>query len=219
MGEVQLEILKRVIHDRFGMDVEFGDGGIAYRETVAAPVLGIGHYEPLRHYAEVQLMIEPGERGSGVVYARDCDPEKLDPNFQRLVISCLGAKEHVGTLTGSPLTDVKITLVAGRAHKEHTEGGDFREAAWRAVRQGLRTAGCILLEPWYAFTLEVPGECLGHAMSDITRFGGKFGSPENDGTTARITGRVPVAKLQGYHKEVRRYHKGAGTGSPVEADG
>ena len=218
MGEVQLEILKRVIHDRFGMDVEFGDGGIAYRETVAAPVLGIGHYEPLRHYAEVQLMIEPGERGSGVVYARDCDPEKLDPNFQRLVISCLGAKEHVGTLTGSPLTDVKITLVAGRAHKEHTEGGDFREAAWRAVRQGLRTAGCVLLEPWYAFTLEVPGECLGHAMSDITRFGGKFGSPENDGTTARITGRVPVAKLQGYHKEVAAYTKGRGR-LTVEADG
>ena len=209
MGEVQLEVLTRIIAERFNMNVTFGEGRIAYRETVRRAVVGIGHYEPLRHYAEVQLLIEPLPRGSGVEFAvdRDCG---LEGNFRRLVISHLYEKTHVGALTGSPVTDVRITLIAGRSHLKHTEGGDFRQATWRAVRQGLRSAQSVLLEPWYEFRLEVPQNNIGRAMTDISKMGARFGEPELSGGMSVLTGKAPVAGMQSYHREVIAYTGGAG---------
>lgn len=210
MGEVQLEVLKRIISERFGMDVEFGQGSIAYRETIAAPVEGVGHFEPLRHYAEVHLLIEPLKRGSGIQYAVNCSEDMLEKNWQRLIITHLREKTHIGVLTGSPLTDVKFTLVAGRAHKKHTEGGDFRQATYRAVRQGLMCAQSILLEPWYEFRLEIPIECVGRAMTDIQRMGGSFSQPENSNDMAIIKGTAPVSEMRGYHTELTGYARGRG---------
>ena len=201
MGEVQLEILQTLLQSRFGLHVTFSEGGILYKETITAAVEGIGHYEPLRHYAEVHLLLEPGSRGSGVQLAADCPPDSLAENWQRLVLTHLAERTHPGVLTGAPLTDVKITLAAGRAHLKHTEGGDFRQATYRAVRQGLRTArsknAVQLLEPWYDFTLEVPADAIGRAMADIQRMCGTFDPPETLGDTARLTGRLPVATSRG----------------------
>ena len=210
MGEVQLEVLQRLIAQRFDMAVSFGQGGIVYRETIAAPVVGVGHYEPLRHYAEVHLLMEPGEQGSGVVLATACPEDVLDRNWQRLILTHLAERAHPGVLTGSPLTDVKITLLAGRAHLKHTEGGDFRQATYRAVRQGLMEARSILLEPWYAFRLEVPAPQVGRAMSDIQRMGGDCEPPETTGELTVLTGSAPVAGLRDYGREVAAYTKGLG---------
>ncbi len=210
MGEVQLEVLQRLIAQRFDMAVSFGQGGIVYRETIAAPVVGVGHYEPLRHYAEVHLLMEPGEQGSGVVLATACPEDVLDRNWQRLILTHLAERAHPGVLTGSPLTDVKITLLAGRAHLKHTEGGDFRQATYRAVRQGLMEARSILLEPWYAFRLEVPAPQVGRAMSDIQRMGGGCEPPETAGELTILTGSAPVAGLRDYGREVAAYTKGLG---------
>ena len=210
MGEVQLEILQRLIRERFGMEVAFGQGSIVYRETIAAPVEGIGHFEPLRHYAEVHLLLEPGERGSGVTLDTACPEDVLDRNWQRLMLTHLAEKEHLGVLTGSPITDIKITLVAGRAHVKHTEGGDFRQATYRAVRQGLMQAESILLEPWYEFRLEVPAAQVGRAMSDLQRMNGETDPPETVGEETVLTGRAPVAALQNYAREVTAYTRGRG---------
>ena len=181
MGEVQIEILKALISDRFGAEVEFGTGKILYRETIADTVEGVGHFEPLRHYAEVHLLLEPGETGSGLTFAADVSEDMLSRNWQRLVLTHLEEKEHVGVLTGSPVTDMKVTLVAGRAHIKHTEGGDFRQATYRAFRQGLKQAQSVLLEPWYDFRLEIPNECIGRAMNDIEGMSGKFDAPDRNG--------------------------------------
>lgn len=210
MGEIQLEILKSVIRERFGIEVGFGQGSIAYRETVAEAVIGSGHYEPLRHYAEVRLLIEPGERGSGVRYASECREDRLDRGWQRQILSCLSEKTHVGVLTGSPLTDVKITLIAGRAHLKHTEGGDFRQAAYRAVRQGLRSAENVLLEPWYRFRLLLPPEAAGRAMTDLQRMGAEFSPPQNEDGQMLLEGFAPAAELSGYPSELTAYTKGKG---------
>ncbi len=210
MGDIQLEVLKTVILERFGLKAEFGSGSIAYKETIASAVSGAGHYEPLRHYAEVRLRIEPAERGSGITFLSECREDDLDRNWQRLILSELEAKTHIGVLTGSPLTDVKIILTAGRAHLKHTEGGDFRQAALRAVRQGLRKAESILLEPWYEFTLEVPSVSLGRAMSDIQRMCGEFSAPAANGGTAVIKGSVPASEIMGYHSELLGYSHGKG---------
>lgn len=210
MGEVQLEVLKRVISERFGIDVNFSNGGIAYRETIASPVIGIGHYEPLRHYAEVHLLLEPTEKGSGMQFAVDCSEDELDRNWQRLILTHLKEKPHIGVLTGSPITDMKITLVAGRAHQKHTEGGDFRQATYRAVRQGLKMAESVLLEPYYEFHLEVPTETVGRAMTDIQNMGGTFGQPEAVGEFMRISGKAPVSEMREYHREVIGYTRGKG---------
>ena len=214
MGEVQLEILQTVLQSRFGLTVTFSEGGILYKETITAAVEGIGHYEPLRHYAEVHLLLEPGPRGSGVQLAADCPPDTLAENWQRLVLTHLAERTHPGVLTGAPLTDVTITLAAGRAHQKHTEGGDFRQATYRAVRQGLRTAAARsavqLLEPWYDFTLEVPADAIGRAMADIQRMCGTFDPPETLGDTARLTGRLPVATCRGYAREIAAYTHGLG---------
>ena len=193
MGEVQLEVLRRVLQDRFGLEAAFGEGSIVYRETIAAPVEGIGHFEPLRHYAEVHLLMEPGERGSGLVFATACPEDQLEGNWQRLVLTHLAERAHPGVLTGSPITDMKITLVAGRAHVKHTEGGDFRQATYRAVRQGLMQAESVLLEPWYDFRLEVPADQVGRAMSDLQRMGGETQLPLTEGEETVLTGSVPVA--------------------------
>ncbi|MCI8387138.1 MAG: GTP-binding protein [Clostridiales bacterium] len=210
MGDVQLEVLKRLIFERYGMDIEFSDGGIAYKETIAAPVIGIGHYEPLRHYAEVQLLLEPTARGSGLQFASDCDPEQLGFSWQRLILTHLSEREHIGVLTGSPITDMKITLIAGRASEKHTEGGDFRQAVYRAVRQGLRSARSVLLEPWYDFKIELPTESVGRAMTDITQFGGHFSAPDSNGEYSIITGSAPTASMRGYHRKLVDYTKGRG---------
>ena len=210
MGEVQLEVLTHLIAERFGMDVSFDEGNIVYKETIAAPVIGIGHFEPLRHYAEVHLLIEPGERGSGLQFASVCSTDALDLNWQRLILTHLEEKTHVGVLTGSAVTDLKITLLAGRAHLKHTEGGDFRQATYRAVRQGLMQAESILLEPYYAFRLAVPQENVGRAMTDIQRMDGTFDPPETEGEFAVLTGTAPVAALRGYWTEVTAYTKGRG---------
>ena len=210
MGDVQLEILQRIIRERFGMEVTFGAGTICYRETIAAPVEGIGHFEPLRHYAEVHLLLEPGERGSGVRIATACPEDQLDRNWQRLILTHLAEKEHLGVLTGSPITDLKITLVAGRAHVKHTEGGDFRQATYRAVRQGLMQAESILLEPWYDFRLEVPADQVGRAMSDLQRMNGETAPPETVGEEAVLIGSAPVAALRDYAREVTAYTRGRG---------
>ena len=210
MGEVQLEILQRLIAERFGMEVSFGQGGIVYRETIAGAVEGVGHYEPLRHYAEVHLLMEPLPRGSGLVLTSACPQDMLDINWQRLVLTHLAERSHPGVLTGSPITDMKITLVAGRAHLKHTEGGDFRQATYRAVRQGLMEAESILLEPWYNFRLEVPAEQVGRALSDLQRMHGRVEPPETAGDTAVLTGSAPVEQLRDYGREVAAYTRGRG---------
>ena len=210
MGEIQLEVLRSLLAERFGLEVEFGPGGILYKETITGPMEGVGHYEPLRHYAEVHLKLEPLPRGSGMQFAADCREEVLDKNWQRLVLTHLEEKQHLGVLTGSPLTDVKITLIAGRAHLKHTEGGDFRQATYRAVRQGLMLAKSQLLEPWYAFRLEVPAENIGRAMSDIQRMEGAFDPPESGEETAVLTGFAPVSTMRSYPMEVVSYTRGRG---------
>ena len=210
MGEIQLEVLRSLLAERFGLAVEFGPGGILYKETITEPMEGVGHYEPLRHYAEVHLKLEPLPRGSGMQFAADCREEVLDKNWQRLVLTHLEEKQHLGVLTGSPLTDVKITLIAGRAHLKHTEGGDFRQATYRAVRQGLMLAKSQLLEPWYAFRLEVPAENIGRAMSDIQRMEGTFDPPESGEETAVLTGFAPVSTMRSYPMEVVSYPRGRG---------
>ena len=217
MGEVQLEILQNILQERFGLEVTFSEGGILYKETLTAAVEGIGHYEPLRHYAEVHLLLEPAPRGSGVQLAADCPPDTLAENWQRLILTHLAERTHPGVLIGAPLTDVRITLAAGRAHQKHTEGGDFRQATYRAVRQGLRMAaagdGVQLLEPWYDFTLELPADALGRAMADVQRMCGSFHAPETlpeSENTVRLTGRLPVATARGYAREVAAYTHGLG---------
>lgn len=210
MGEVQIEVIKRMIHERFGVAVEFGAGRIVYKETVANAVEGVGHFEPLRHYAEVHLLIEPGEPGSGIEVASACSEEQLDKNWQRLIITHIGEKEHAGVLTGSALTDVKITIVNGKAHLKHTEGGDFRQATYRAIRQGLMKAENVILEPYYSFRLEVPADMLGRAMTDVEKMCGKFSAPEQKGEYSILSGIAPVATMQNYQKEVHSYTKGAG---------
>lgn len=210
MGEVQLEILQRLIAERFGMEVSFGQGGIVYRETIAGAVEGVGHYEPLRHYAEVHLLMEPLPRGSGLVLTSACPQDMLDINWQRLVLTHLAERSHPGVLTGSPITDMKITLVAGRAHLKHTEGGDFRQATYRAVRQGLMEAESILLEPWYNFRLEVSAEQVGRALSDLQRMHGRVEPPETAGDMAVLTGSAPVEQLRDYGREVAAYTRGRG---------
>ena len=210
MGEIQLEVLRSLLAERFGLEVEFGPGGILYKETITEPMEGVGHYEPLRHYAEVHLKLEPLPRGSGMQFAADCREEVLDKNWQRLVLTHLEEKQLLGVLTGSPLTDVKITLIAGRAHLKHTEGGDFRQATYRAVRQGLMLAKSQLLEPWYAFRLEVPAENIGRAMSDIQRMEGTFDPPESGEETAVLTGFAPVSTMRSYPMEVVSYTRGRG---------
>ena len=216
MGEVQLEVLRSLLAERYGLCVEFGPGGILYKETITEPMEGVGHYEPLRHYAEVHLKLEPLPAGSGLQFAADCREEVLDKNWQRLVLTHLEEKQHLGVLIGAPLTDVKITLIAGRAHLKHTEGGDFRQATYRAVRQGLMMAHRIgktqLLEPWYAFRLEVPAENLGRALNDIQRMEGSFDPPETspDGQTATLTGKAPAASMGSYPMEVVGYTRGRG---------
>lgn len=210
MGEVQLEVLQTMIQERFGFPVQFGAGSIVYKETIAAPVIGVGHYEPLRHYAEVHLLLEPAPRGSGLQFESLCSEDVLDRNWQRLVLTHLEEKAHRGVLTGSPITDMKISLLTGRAHLKHTEGGDFRQATYRAVRQGLRKAESILLEPWYQFRLEVPAEYVGRAMTDLQRLSGTVAPPETDGEMSVLTGRAPVACLRDYPTEVTAYTQGRG---------
>ena len=210
MGEVQIEILKKLIWDRFHVAVEFGAGSIVYKETVAEPVEGVGHFEPLRHYAEVHLLIEPGEPGSGCQFFTACSEDVLARNWQRLILTHLEEKEHIGVLTGSPLTDVQITILTGRAHAKHTEGGDFRQATYRAVRQGLRKARNILLEPYYEFRLEVPAEMIGRAMADVQKMQGTFEAPEVEGETAILKGTAAVAQMRDYQKEVVSYTHGTG---------
>ena len=210
MGDVQIEILQRIIKERFGVLVEFGEGSIVYKETIAAPVEGVGHFEPLRHYAEVHLRLEPGERGSGMQFDSECSEDVLDRNWQRLVLTHLEEKEHKGVLTGSVITDMKITLTSGKAHLKHTEGGDFRQATYRAVRQGLKKAESVLLEPYYEFRIELPSENVGRAMTDIQNRFGKFEAPETLGEMTVLTGSAPVSTLSGYQKEVIAYTGGRG---------
>jgi len=210
MGEVQIEILKSLIAERFGLEIGFGSGSIVYKETIAEPVEGIGHFEPLRHYAEVHLLLEPGERGSGMQFGSVCSEDILEKNWQRLVLTHLEEKAHVGVLTGSEITDMRILLIAGRAHLKHTEGGDFRQATYRAVRQGLRRSQSILLEPVFGFTLELPTENLGRAMSDIQRMHGSFDTPVTEGDTSILTGSAPVATMRDYQREVNAYTRGHG---------
>lgn len=210
MGEIQLEVLKSVISQRFGFSVDFGSGSIVYKETIKNKVEGVGHFEPLRHYAEVHLILEPAKMDSGISITSVCKEDSLDKNWQRLIISQLSEKTHIGVLTGSPLTDVNIILTAGKAHLKHTEGGDFRQAAYRAVRQGLMQAESILLEPVYEFTLEVPIENTGRAMSDIQRMHGKFDNPQNNGETAILMGTAPAVCINSYINEVNQYTHGRG---------
>ncbi len=210
MGEIQLDVLKSVIAERLGLDVEFEDSGIAYKETITSAVEGVGHYEPLRHYAEVHLLMEPAERGSGLRLCSDCRTDDLDLNWQRLILTHLAEKQHLGVLTGSPITDMKITIIAGRAHVKHTEGGDFRQATYRAVRQGLASAKSLLLEPFCEFTLEVPTECVGRAMTDLQRAGAEFSPPQTDGEMSVISGSAPISEVRGYHREVVGYSHGKG---------
>ncbi len=210
MGKVQAEILRAIVADRFGLDIDIVEGRVIYKETVEDKVEGVGHYEPLRHYAEVHVLIEPAPRGSGVTFATRCSENELDRNWQRLVLTHLAEKTHAGVLTGSPLTDVKITLVSGRAHLKHTEGGDFRQATYRAVRQGLMQATSTLLEPYYRFRLELPAHLIGRAINDVRMMGGIFDSPEGDGETAVLRGRAPVVTMDGYMLDVTSYTGGLG---------
>ena len=210
MGDVQLEVLQSIIFRRFGFNVSFGKGNIIYKETIKETVEGIGHFEPLRHYAEVHLLLKPGKRNSGIVFSSQCREDMLDKNWQRLILTHLYEKTHVGVLTGSPITDMEIILASGRAHAKHTEGGDFRQATYRAVRQGLRSAESVLLEPFYEFTLEVPNENVGRAMADIQHMCGSFNSPGISGDMSVITGEAPVSTMSGYAREVVQYTHGRG---------
>ena len=210
MGEVQTEVLKHLIKERYNVDIGFGEGHTLYKETIAETVYGVGHFEPLRHYAEVELRLEPAERGSGLSFTSEVSEDELSLNYQRLILSHLEEKEYKGVLTGSPITDMKITLVAGRAHLKHTEGGDFRQATYRAVRQGLMQASSVLLEPVYEFKLEVPEDAIGRAMTDIGKMNGSFTSPENISGKAVLTGKVPVSEVKNYALELRAYTKGEG---------
>lgn len=210
MGEVQIEILKTLIRERFGVSVDFDEGNIVYKETITNTVEGIGHFEPLRHYAEVHLLLEPGEEGSGMQFASACSEDVLDRNWQRLILTHLEERQHRGVLIGAELTDVRITLMSGKAHQKHTEGGDFRQATYRAVRQGLMQAESRLLEPWYDFRLEIPAENVGRAMSDLERMGATMGLPEQEGEMSLLTGSVPVECIKNYQKDVTSYTKGRG---------
>lgn len=210
MGDIQLEILQAIIRDRFGIQALFGKGNIIYKETISDTVEGVGHFEPLRHYAEVHLLLKPLKRDSGVVFKTSCKEDLLDKNWQRLILTHLYEKTHIGVLTGSPITDMEITLVSGRAHAKHTEGGDFRQATYRAVRQGLRSANSILLEPVYEFTLEVPTENIGRAMMDIQRMSGSFNPPETVGEYSVINGTAPVSTMYDYSRDVMQYTHGKG---------
>lgn len=210
MGTVQLEVLTQLIYQRFGYDIQFTDGAIAYKETIGSVVEGVGHYEPLRHYAEVHLLLEPLERGAGICFASDCPQDMLDLNWQRLILTHIQEKVHIGTLTGSPVTDIKITLVSGKAHIKHTEGGDFRQATYRAIRQGLRQAEKILLEPCYEYELELPTECVGRAISDLQHMSADFSSPESIGDRSLIKGTAPVSEMNGYQSEFIGYTRGRG---------
>ncbi len=210
MGEIQLEILQSLIAERYDVQVRFGQGSIVYKETIENTVEGVGHFEPLRHYAEVHLLLSPAPVGSGIQINSQCSTDLLDANWQRLILTHLSEKTHLGVLTGSPVTDIKITLMSGKAHLKHTEGGDFRQATYRAVRQGLMQAKSVLLEPWYAFTLRVPAANIGRAMSDLQRMGGALMPPENDGETAVLKGNAPVSAMRGYHTEVAGYTRGTG---------
>ena len=214
MGAVQLEVVRDLMTRRFGLDIDFGPGSILYKETISRPVMGIGHFEPLRHYAEVHLRLDPAPRGSGVTFGSECSEDDLDRNWQRLILTNAQERELVGVLTGAPATDVRITLVGGRAHLKHTEGGDFRQATYRAMRQALMTArelgACMLLEPWYAFELELPTDKVGRAMSDLTRMSARFGSPEQMGDKARLTGEVPASELGDYALQLAEYTSGQG---------
>ena len=211
MGEVQLEVLKTLIYERFGVEVEFGQGNILYKETIQNTVEGVGHFEPLRHYAEVHLLLEPGEPGSGVQCMSVCSEDLLDRNWQRLILTHLMETEHRGVLTGAPITDIRITLVSGKAHLKHTEGGDFRQAVYRAVRQGLKQADSVLLEPCYEYRLELPSENVGRAMTDIERMHGTFGLPQTEADRTILTGTAPVSTMRDYQKEVHAYTRGNGT--------
>ena len=211
MGEVQLEVLKTLIYERFGVEVEFGQGNILYKETIQNTVEGVGHFEPLRHYAEVHLLLEPGEPGSGVQCMSVCSEDVLDRNWQRLILTHLMETEHRGVLTGAPITDIRITLVSGKAHLKHTEGGDFRQAVYRAVRQGLKQADSVLLEPCYEYRLELPSENVGRAMTDIERMHGTFGLPQTEADRTILTGTAPVSTMRDYQKEVHAYTRGNGT--------
>ena len=211
MGEVQLEVLKTLIYGRFGVEVEFGQGNILYKETIQNTVEGVGHFEPLRHYAEVHLLLEPGEPGSGVQCMSVCSEDLLDRNWQRLILTHLMETEHRGVLTGAPITDIRITLVSGKAHLKHTEGGDFRQAVYRAVRQGLKQAESVLLEPYYEYRLELPSENVGRAMTDIERMHGTFGLPQTEADRTILTGMAPVSTMRDYQKEVHAYTRGNGT--------
>lgn len=211
MGEVQLEVLKTLIYERFGVEVEFGQGTILYKETIQNTVEGVGHFEPLRHYAEVHLLLEPGEPGSGVQCMSVCSEDLLDRNWQRLIFTHLMETEHRGVLTGAPITDIRITLVSGKAHLKHTEGGDFRQAVYRAVRQGLKQADSVLLEPYYEYRLELPSENVGRAMTDIERMHGTFGLPQTEADRTILTGTAPVSTMRDYQKEVHAYTRGNGT--------
>lgn len=214
MGAVQLEVIQQMMHDRFGLDVSFGPGGILYKETITHPVEGVGHFEPLRHYAETHVLLEPLPAGSGMRFASVCSEDVLDRNWQRLILQHCQEREHLGVLTGSPITDMKITLLVGRAHLKHTEGGDFRQATYRAIRQGLMEAkergDCRLLEPWYGFRLEVPQDMVGHAMADIQRMSGSFDTPSGDGEYMVLEGEAPVAQMRDYAMDVNAYTHGRG---------
>lgn len=214
MGAVQLEVIQQMMHDRFGLDVSFGPGGILYKETIAHPVEGVGHFEPLCHYAETHVLLEPLPAGSGMRFASVCSEDVLDRNWQRLILQHCQEREHLGVLIGSPITDMKITLLVGRAHLKHTEGGDFRQATYRAIRQGLMEAkergDCRVLEPWYGFRLEVPQDMVGHAMADIQRMSGSFDTPSGDGEYMVLEGEVPVAQMRDYAMDVNAYTHGRG---------
>ncbi len=210
MGQVQIEILKSIILERFDIEVEFDLGNIVYKESIAEPVVGMGHFEPLKHYAEVHVLMEPGEKGSGITISTNCSEDILDKSWQKSILSNLKEKEHIGVLIGAAITDIKITLIAGRAHQKHTEGGDFREAAYRAVRQGLKQAKSIVLEPYYKYRLELPTEMVGRAITDIQRMYGKFSPPQILDEMSIITGTAPVSTMLYYHNEVISYTKGRG---------
>ena len=215
MGAVQLEVVRELLQRRYGLAVSFGPGRILYKETIDAPQMGIGHFEPLRHYAEAHLLLEPGKRGSGVVFGTRCSEDELDRNWQRLILTNAMERDHLGTLTGAPLTDVRITLCAGRAHTKHTEGGDFRQATYRAVRQALMCAReqghCVLLEPWYHFELAIPANKIGRALADLTRMHARFGSPDATGETATVAGELPASELGDYAIDVAAYTSGRGS--------
>ena len=214
MGAVQLEIIEQLMHDRFGLDIAFGPGSILYAETITAPGEGVGHFEPLRHYAEVHVLIEPLERGSGLEFATDVSEDELDRNWQRLIMQHLQETEHPGVLIGAPITDMRLTLIGGRGHLKHTEGGDFRQATYRAVRQGLmearETGHCALLEPWYRFRLELPQEMLGRALSDVQRMGGESAAPQIEDGLAVVEGAAPVSEMRDYAMDVNAYTHGEG---------